>query len=423
LDIPVNLLLVGATQVVTCRGPARARRGQEMADVGVVPDGAVWIRDGLIAGVGPYASLKNEAAGAEVVEVSGVLFPGLVDAHTHAVFGMARLDDHERRARGEDYMTIAAKGGGILSSVRDTRARSETELHDLAVQRLALLLSHGTTTVEVKSGYGLDTATELRQLAVVGSLAGGAPSLVPTFLGAHEIPAEYRERREAFVRLVIEEMLPAVEQQGIARFCDVFCEPGVFTVNESRRILEAARRHGLGLKLHADELDGSGGAELAAELGAVSADHLARASDAGIAALAASETVAVLLPGTLLFLGKETRAPARALIDAGGAVALATDFNPGSSPTPNLPLMATLGVSQLHMTHAEAMIAITANGAAAVGEAHTRGQLAPGFRADVALAAAKDWRELLYWYGANLVTQVWVAGAMAGCRWPIADSR
>jgi imidazolonepropionase len=336
-----------------------------------------------------------------------------VDAHTHAVFGMARLDDHERRARGEDYMTIAAKGGGILSSVRDTRARSETELHDLAVQRLALLLSHGTTTVEVKSGYGLDTATELRQLAVVGSLAGGAPSLVPTFLGAHEIPAEYRERREAFVRLVIEEMLPAVEQQGIARFCDVFCEPGVFTVNESRRILEAARRHGLGLKLHADELDGSGGAELAVALGAVSADHLAAVSDRGIEALARAGTVAVLLPGTMVFLGRPAHAPARQLIDAGAAVALATDFNPGSSPGMSLPLMAMLGVSQLRMLPAETVIAITVNGAAAIGEAHRRGQIAPGFRADIVLASVRDWREIPYWYGMNLVTRMWVGGV--GC--------
>jgi imidazolonepropionase len=382
-----------------------------MADPGVVAGGAVWMRDGRIAGVGPYAAVKRDASGAELVEVSGVLFPGLVDAHTHAVFGMARLDDHARRARGEDYKTIAAAGGGILSSVRDTRERSEANLRDLTARRLALLLAHGTTTVEVKSGYGLETATELRQLAVIGGLAGGVPSLIPTFLGAHEIPLEYRERRETFIRLVIEEMLPAVARQGIARFCDVFCEPGVFTVEESRRILKAARELGLGLKLHADELDGSGGAELAAELGAISADHLARASESGVAALAASGTVAVLLPGTLLFLGKDVRAPARALIDQGGAVALATDFNPGSSPGPGLPLIATLGVSQLHMTPGEAMVAITVNGAAAVGEAQTRGQLAPGFRADIMLAAVRDWRELLYWYGANLVTQVWVGGS------------
>jgi len=309
-----------------------------------------------------------------------------------------------------DYKAIAAEGGGILSSVRDLRGRPAAELRDLTARRLRRLLAHGTTTVEVKSGYGLDTGAELRSLEVIGGLAQGPPSLVATFLGAHEIPLEYRPRRDAYVRLVVEEMLPAVRAQGIARFCDVFCEPGVFTPDETRRILDAARRHGLGLKIHADELEGSGGAELAAALGAVSADHLAHVSREGAAALAASGTVAVLLPGTMLFLGKRDRAPARMLIDQGGAVALATDFNPGSSPAVSLPLMATLGVSQLGLIPAEAVMAITANGAAAVGEAATRGQIAPGFRADLALVAVRDWRELVYWYGQNLVTQVWVSG-------------
>jgi imidazolonepropionase len=382
-----------------------------MGSLDVIPGGAVLVRDGLIEAVGPYREVQATAAGAEVVEVEGVLFPGFVDAHTHAVFGMARLDDHERRARGMDYQAIAAEGGGILSSVRDLRARSVEDLRERTARRLRHLLDHGTTTVEVKSGYGLETDAELRTLAVIGDLAAGPPTLVPTFLGAHEVPLEYRSRRDEYVRLVIEEMLPAVAAQGIARFCDVFCEPGVFTPEESRRMLLAARSHGLGLKLHADELDGSGGAELAAELGAVSADHLARASDAGIAALAASATVAVLLPGTMLFLGKTDRAPARALIDRGAAVALATDFNPGSSPGVSLPLMATLGVSQLRMTPAEAIIAITANGAAAIGRSGDRGQLAPGFPADLTLAAVRDWRELVYWYGANLITGVWAMGA------------
>jgi imidazolonepropionase len=382
-----------------------------MAHLEVIPDGAVLVGDGRVAAVGPYRQLKRGAGRVEVVDVDGVLFPGFVDAHTHAVFGMARLDDHERRARGMDYKAIAAEGGGILSSVRDLRQRSREDLRDLATRRLRHLLAHGATTVEVKSGYGLDTEAELRTLEVIGDLAPGPPALVATFLGAHEVPLDYRDRRDAYVRLVIEEMLPAVAAQGIARFCDVFCEPGVFTPEESRRVLEAARVHGLGLKVHADELDGSGGAELAAELGAVSADHLARASAGGIAALAASETVAVLLPGTMLFLGRDARAPARALIDEGAAVALATDFNPGSSPAVSLPLMATLGVSQLRMTPAEAVVAITANGAAAVGRSDDRGQIAEGFRADLTLVSVRDWRELVYWYGSNLVTGVWVAGA------------
>jgi len=382
-----------------------------MADLEVIQGGAVLIEGERIVDVGPYARIRASAPDAEEVEVDGVLFPGFVDAHTHAVFGKPRLDDHARRARGMDYKAIAAEGGGILSSVQDTRARSEGALVEVTGRRLRHLLAQGTTTVEVKSGYGLETATELRQLAAIGALAKGPPALVATFLGAHEVPLEYRGRRSDYVRLLIEEMLPAVARQGIARFCDVFCEPGVFTPEESRAVLEAARGHGLDLKIHADELDGSGGAELAAALGAVSADHLACASAQGIAALAASETVAVLLPGTMLFLGRADRAPARALIDAGGAVALATDFNPGSSPGVSLPLMATLGVSQLRMAPAEVVNAITVNGAAAILEAKSRGQLAPGFRADVVLAAVRDWRELVYWYGGSLVRQVWVAGA------------
>jgi imidazolonepropionase len=381
-----------------------------MAELDVQADAAVLLRDdGTIEAVGSYKAVKAGAPKAAVTEVEGVLFPGFVDAHTHAVFGAPRLEDQERRARGTSYQAIAAAGGGILSSVRDLRSLAAGELEALTRARLDRLLAHGSTTVEVKSGYGLDTAAELKSLAVVGALAGGAPQVVPTFLGAHEVPTEHRGDPERYVTLVVEEMLPAVKQQGIARFCDVFCEPGVFSVAQSRRVSEAARRLGFGIKLHADELEGSGGAELAAELGAVSADHLGAISEPGIAALGRSETVAVLLPGTMLFLGKR-QAPGRRLVDAGCAVALATDFNPGSSPGFSLPLMATLGVSQMGLLPAEAIVAITVNGAAAVGEVARRGQIAPGFRADLVLAAVRDWRELPYWFGVNLVSEVWVGG-------------
>jgi imidazolonepropionase len=384
-----------------------------MAHLDVIEQGAVLLGDdGRIAAVGREPDLRRAAGGATVEPVDGVLFPGFVDSHTHAVFGAARLADHERRARGEDYKAIAASGGGILSSIADLRRREREELEDLTRRRLRTLLSHGTTTVEVKSGYGLALAHELKSLDVMGALAGGAPDVIPTFLGAHEVPPEYRDRPDAYVDLVIDEMLPAVAARAAARFCDVFCEPGVFTVEQSRRVLEAGKRHGLTPKLHADELDGSGGAELAVALGAASADHLAAVSDRGVAALAqADATVAVLLPGTMLFLGRRQQAPARRLIDAGAAVALATDFNPGSSPGLSLPLMMTMGVSQLGMLPAETVIACTVNGAAAVGEAGTRGQIAPGFRADLCVAAIRDWRELPYWYGVNLVSRVWVAGS------------
>jgi imidazolonepropionase len=384
-----------------------------MVELGVLEDVAVLIGDdGHVAAVAPHAELMTRARDAEVQEVDGVLFPGFVDCHTHAVFGMARLVDHDRRSRGVGYKEIAAAGGGILSSVRDVRERSYEELADLTRRRLDHLLALGSTTVEVKSGYGLSLEAELKQLDVIAAMAADAgPQIVPTFLGAHEVPQEYRPRADEYVELVVHEMLPAVERHGAARFCDVFCEPGVFTVEQSRRVLEAAARHGMRAKLHADELDPSGGAELAAALGAASADHLAAISDGGIAALAGSDTVAVLLPGTMMFLGQRRQAPGRRLIDAGAAVALATDFNPGSSPGMSLPLMATMAASQCGMVPAETITAITVNGAAAVGEAHTRGQIAPGFRADLVLAAVRDWRELVYWYGDNLVSEVWLGGS------------
>jgi imidazolonepropionase len=380
-----------------------------MAEVEVLRDAAVLIDGGRIAWVGPRADAPRADT---LVEVSGVVLPGFIDCHTHGVFGAARLDDHQRRALGEDYKAIAAAGGGILQSVRDVRARSEAELEALTRARLATLLAHGTTTIEVKSGYGLELEAELKQLRVIRRLAAAQPAtLVPTFLGAHEVPPEHRGNRAEYVRLVCEEMIPAVAQGGLARCCDVFCEPGVFSPTDARAILTAAKGHGLALKLHADELEGSGGAELAAELGALSADHLAAVSDGGVRALAASGTVAVLLPATMVFLGKQRHAPARRLIEAGAAVALATDFNPGTSPTVSLPLVMALGVSQLGLRHTEALTAVTVNAAAALGLAAERGQLARGFAADLVVAAVEDWREVAYWMGANVVSAVWTGGS------------
>ncbi len=411
-----DLLFVNASQVVTCAGPARARKGAEMRDAGILRNTAVAVSDGRIAAIGAARDLQDAYASGEVVDCrGGVLTPGLVDSHTHAVFGKPRFEEHELRAEGYDYMEIAKRGGGIHASVRDFRDRSEDELYDLALPRVQGLASYGTTTLEIKSGYGLTVEDELKALRVIGRLAARFPMrIVATWLGGHEIPHEYRSsdaRRAEFVDLLINEMLPKVVEQGIARFADVFCEPGVFTIDETRRVLDAARKAGLGLKLHADELKPCGGAELAASLNAVSADHLGAISEKGIAALAKSDTVATLLPGTMLFLGKAKQAPARALIDAGAAVALATDFNPGTSPTVNFPLMLTLGVSQLRMSLAEALSAATINGAAALGLAGETGQIAPGFAADLSLFAIADVRELPYWYGARLCVGSWKAGA------------
>jgi len=408
-------LFVNASQVVTCNGPPRARRGAEMRDARVLDGAAVAVEGETIAAVGSPAELERAFPGAARVDCArGVLTPGLVDSHTHAIFGRPRASEHEMRAAGLDYMAIAERGGGIHASMRDLHGRGEDELVALARARLARLASYGTTTVEVKSGYGLTVDDELRSLRAIARLAAELPMrLVPTWLGAHEIPHAARATpaaRAAHVAMLTEEMLPMVAAEELARFADVFCEPGVFTVEESRTILAASRAHGLELKLHADELRPSGGAELAAELGAVSADHLGAIGAAGVAALAHAGTVATLLPGTMLFLGKGTQAPARALIDAGAAVALATDFNPGTSPTVNFPLILTLGVSELHLSASEALVAATVNGAAALALADHVGQISPGFSADLALFEIEDFRELPYWYGDRRCIGTWVRG-------------
>ena len=410
-----SLLFVNAAQIATCAGAGSARRGRAMGDAGIVAGAAVLVRGETIEAVGPQAPLERAHRDAERVDCRGMLLtPGLVDSHTHAIFGRARYAEQEQRAAGTDYMEIARRGGGIHASVRDLRTRPEDELLALATPRLRALASYGTTTVEIKSGYGLTLEDELKTLRVIARLAADLPiRLVPTWLGAHEIPQEYRGAqggRDDYLRLLINDMLPVIAAERLARFADVFCEQGVYTVSESRTVLTAARSAGLGIKLHADELQPSGGAELAGELQATSADHLAAVSEQGIAALAHAGTIATLLPGTMLFLGKTKQAPARALIDAGVAVALATDFNPGTSPTVNFPLILTLAVSQLRLSATEALVAATVNGAAALGLADRTGQISPGFSADLALFEAEDLRELPYWYGDRRCRASWTRG-------------
>lgn len=410
-----SLLFVNSSQVVTCSGPPRARRGTELNDARVLTNAAVLTENDKIIAVAPQAELERANPSATRIDCAGgVLTPGLVDSHTHGIFGKPRFEEQELRASGLGYMEIAEQGGGIHSSVRDLRVRSEQELFDLALPRVRRLMAHGTTTIELKSGYGLTLDDELKSLRVIQRLQQALPlRIVPTFLGAHEIPLEYRTKphqRADYIALLVNEMIPRVATEKLAVFADIFCEPGVYTLDETRTILGAARAHGLALKLHADELEPSGAAELAAELGATSADHLAAISAPGIKALAASQTVATLLPGTMLFLGKTRHAPARDLIAAGAAVALATDFNPGTSPTVNFPLMLTLAVSQLHLSVTEAVLAATTNGAAALGLAAETGQLAPGFSADVALFDIGDIRELPYWYGDHRCSRSWTRG-------------
>jgi imidazolonepropionase len=411
----VPLIFANARQVVTCAGKPDARRGADMADAGIREGVAVSVVGDEIGAVGRLDELRAAHKGATEIDCrGGVLTPGLVDSHTHAIFGRARYEEQEYRAAGLDYMEVARRGGGIHASVRDLRARSEAELESLGEHRLRKLAAYGVTTVEVKSGYGLSLEDEIKTLRVIRRLADRLPMrIIPTFLGAHEIPLEYREsagKRREYVELVINEMLPAVQRDGLARFADVFCETGVYTVAESREILTAARSRGLALKLHADELTSCGGAELAAEIGATSADHLAAVSPDGIKSLARSGTVATLLPGTMSFLGKMRQAPARSLIEAGVPVALATDFNPGTSPTPNFPLVMSFGLSQLRMSAHEVFIGATVNGATALGEQGRVGQLAKGFSADLALWDAEDFREIPYWYGDRRCRASWARG-------------
>jgi imidazolonepropionase len=407
------LLLTGAAQVATCTGPASSDAG-DPADVrrGV----AVLVGGGSVLEVAPQADLLRRFPEVERFDCAGgVLTPGLVDSHTHAVFGRFRADEYPLRARGAPYMEIARRGGGIHASVRDLRARTEDELVELALPRLATMLSMGSTTVEVKSGYGLSTEDELKSLRAIRRLGTLQPvRIVATFLGAHEIPLEYRDRRERYVDLLVDEMIPAVSEAGLATFCDVFMEPGVYTGEETERILLAGLQHGLRPKLHADELEGSGGAELAARLGAASADHLGAVSQSGIEALAASGTVATLLPATLFFLGKRSYAPARGLLDAGATVAIATDFNPGSSPTPSLPFAMTAACSQMGMTPSEALRAATAGGAEALEIRDGRGTIAPDAPADLVLWRVESVDEIPYRLATPLVAAVWREGRRVG---------
>ncbi len=403
-----GVVITGLSEVVTGLSGDPAR--------GILRGVALALRDGRIAGIAPEGELAARFPGAHRIDGEGaVATPGLVDSHTHAVFGRWRADEYALRSRGVSYMEIARQGGGINASVLDLRGRSEDELVELTRPRLREMLELGTTTAEIKSGYGLRTEDELKMLRVIARLdAEGPLELVPTFMGAHEFPPERRRGTrpgaEDYIELLLDEMIPAVAAAKLARFCDVFLEPGVFTAAEARRILEAGLRHGLGAKLHADELEASGGAELAVEIGAVSADHLGAVSDAGIRALARSDTVATLLPATLFFLGRKQQAPARKLLDAGATLALATDFNPGSCPTPSLPMVMTVACSQMGLEPLEAIVAATAGGARALALDDGRGTLAEGAPADLVLWHADDHRLLPYRFGLNLVRGVWKRG-------------
>jgi imidazolonepropionase len=408
-----TLAVVNCSQVVTLAGPARPRVGPELRELGVVTQGGMLVRDGRIEKVGNTDEIEALIdADTTVVDARGyVLMPGFVDAHTHPVFSGTRVAEFEERSQGATYEEIAARGGGIQYTVNATRAAYEEILAYEAWRYSEWFLRSGTTTIEAKSGYGLSLEDELKILRVIKRLDESTPlRYVPTFLGAHSVPPEYRARREQYVSLIIDEMLPAIAHEKLAEFCDVFCENKVFTTDESWQILSAARRHGLGLRIHADQLSPSGGAQLAAELGTVTADHLEHTDADGIAALKRANVQPVLLPGSVYALGSSRYPAAREMIDAGLAVVLATDFNPGSSPTPSIPMILSLAATHMMMTPAEAVTATTINAAYSLNRGHQLGSLEPGKIADFVIHECHDYRELAYFFGIEHASQVYCNG-------------
>ncbi len=408
-----NLIVKNAAELVTCSGFA-AKRGQEMADLKIVNDGGVIIKEGIIAAAGQtrdierqFDKIDTDRSDFDVIDASGkAVLPGFVDSHTHLVFGGYRAEEFAWRLHGDSYMQIMQRGGGIANTVHATRQATVEELLETGIRRLNSMLSFGVTTVEGKSGYGLDRETEIKQLEVMARLDQiHYLDVVPTFLGAHAVPAEYKGREDAFIEFMAEDVLPRVTEQNLAEFCDIFCEQNMFSIEQSRRLLSRAKNLGLKLKLHADEIVQLGGAELAAELGAVSADHLLQASDQGIKDMAAAGVVATLLPATAFSL-KESFANGRKIIDSGCAVALATDFNPGSCFTESIPLVVALVTLYMNISTEEAINALTINGAAALDRAVQIGSIDAGKKGDLIILEFPSYTYIPYHLGVSTVEKV-----------------
>jgi imidazolonepropionase len=407
------LLVTNCSQLVTLSGPTRPRIGPELRELQIISDGAMLVQDGRIAAVGPRQEIEPlTTANTEVVDADKrVIMPGFVDAHTHLVFAGNRADEFEMRCAGMTYRQIAERGGGIRSTVRRTRGASEDELVATGQKHAHWFLRDGTTTVEAKSGYGLTTEDELKLLRATRRVSETTRlHCVPTFLGAHEIPDEYETDPDGYVELVVNEMLPKVAGEGLAEFCDIFCEAKVFSVGQAERVLTAAKEHGLGLRVHADQFTSSGAVELAARLEAKTVDHLEQTTQESIAMMRKSGVQPVLLPGSVYAIASQKYAPARAMIEVGLPVVIATDFNPGSSPTTSMTMMLSLACTQMKMTPAEAITAATINAAWSLNRGDEIGSLEPGKRADFAIHDAEDYRELAYFFGSHRPHAVFAAG-------------
>jgi len=408
-----KLAIVNIGQLVTFAGPNRPRVGAELRDLGIIEGATMLIEDDRIVAVGKDAELVSRIdSGTRVLDAEGrCITPGFVDAHTHLVFAGNRADEFERRIGGATYQEIAAAGGGIVRTVKRTRAETEDELLNTARCHRDWMLRGGTTTLEAKSGYGLKREAELRLLRVIRRLdAEGPVRLVPTLLAAHTIPPEYTDRRAEYVRMVTEEIIPAAAVEGLARYCDAFCDEHAFTVSEARAVLSAAKRHGMGLRLHAEQFGPDTGAALAAELGAATADHLEAATDSTLALLRDAGVQPVLLPGSVFALGRTQYPPARKMVEMGLAIVLATDFNPGSSPVPSIPFMLSLACVQMGLLPSEALCAATINAAWSLGLGGQIGSLEAGKQADFLIHEHSDYRELAYFIAVPARPRVFIAG-------------